>query len=77
VSLPLQALTLARELDGSAGGGYDKAVLWNDFEKITVRGQNKFYFVMREQGAASGHAAQQQQQQQVLSLLALLVYLLY
>jgi hypothetical protein len=71
VSLP----ALARELDGSAAGGYDKTVLWNDFEKITVRGQNKFYFVMREQGAATGHTPAKQQQ--VLSLLALIVFFLF
>lgn len=50
--LPAMALTLAGELDGSAGGGYEKAVMWSDFNesvKIKKLSDGKLYFVVRQQ----------------------------
>ncbi len=53
------ALQLAQQLDGSAGGGYEAAVLWNDMNGVQRMGDGKLYFVMREQPPAAhdqGHA---------------------
>ena len=50
--LPQMALTLAGEIDGGAGGGYEKAVMWSDFNesvKIKKLSDGKLYFVVRQQ----------------------------
>lgn len=42
------AFELAQQLDGSAGGGQESAVLWTDMKGIQRMDDGKLYFVMRQ-----------------------------
>jgi hypothetical protein len=51
VSLGPVALALAMQIDGSAGGGFDRAVLWNEFDSTMRKlDDGKLYFVIKARG---------------------------
>jgi hypothetical protein len=54
VGLTPLALELAAQLDGSAGGGQEAAVLWTDMKGIQRMDDGKLYFVMRQGLPAEG-----------------------
>ena len=55
--LPALAATLAAQIDGSFGGGHEKAVLWNEFEGIKKLTDGKYHFVRQSRVGAEGEQA--------------------
>ena len=51
------AVTLAEQMDGSFGGGYEKAVMWNEFDGIKKLTDGKYHFVRQARVGAEGEQA--------------------
>ena len=57
VVLPALAATLAAHIDGSFGGGHEKAVMWNEFDGIKKLTDGKYHFVRQSRVGAEGEQA--------------------
>ncbi len=57
VVLPALAATLAAHIDGSFGGGHEKAVMWNEFDGIKKLADGKYHFVRQSRVGAEGEQA--------------------